>query len=124
MKFLIVDDSGLSRRVLKNCLIGRGHSVVEAINGEQALERFALEKPDFVFLDLVMPGLQGFEVLALLRALDPLVRIIICSSDIQIITRKKAREHGAVAFLNKPLNDAQVIAMLNTILAGQDAWSF
>jgi two-component system, chemotaxis family, chemotaxis protein CheY len=122
MKFLVVDDSPLSRRMVRSALEQLGHSVVEAGDGAAALERYVLEKPDFVFLDLVMPGLSGFEVLTHLRTLDPEARVIVCSADIQLSTRDRIKKGGALAMLNKPVNAEQVSAKLNTILGGQDVW--
>ena len=123
MKFLVVDDSALSRRMLRNPLEQLGHTVVEAVDGAAALERYVLEKPDFVFLDLVMPAMSGFEALAHLRALDPEARVIICSADVQASTRDRVRNGGALAMLNKPVNVEQISAKLNLILSGQNVWA-
>lgn len=119
MKFLIVDDSSLSRRMVRNCLERLGHSCVEATDGAVALERYAIEKPDFVFLDLVMPGLSGFDVLVLLRAMDPQARVIVCTADVQASTRELVKQGGASAIINKPVTLEQISATLNSILAGQ-----
>jgi two-component system chemotaxis response regulator CheY len=119
MKFLIVDDSGLSRRMIRKRVEELGHTAVDAADGAAALERYALEKPDFVFLDLVMPGLSGFEVLALLRAMDPNARIIVCTADVQTSTREIVKQAGAAAIINKPVSLEQISATLNSILAGQ-----
>src|SRR5687767_9390954 len=122
MKFLIVDDSSLSRRMVRSALEQLGHTCVEANDGAAALERYVLEKPDFVFLDLVMPGMSGFEVLTHLRALDPEARVIVCSADIQSTTRERVKKDGALALLNKPVNAEHISAKLNSILSGQDVW--
>ncbi|HUS37412.1 MAG TPA: response regulator [Verrucomicrobiae bacterium] len=123
MKFLVVDDSALSRRMLRSVLEQLGHAVVEAADGSAGLERYVLERPDFVFLDLVMPGMSGFEALTHLRALDPEARVIICSADVQASTRDRVKKGGALAMLNKPVNVEQVSAKLNSILGGQDVWA-
>jgi two-component system, chemotaxis family, chemotaxis protein CheY len=119
MKFLIVDDSGLSRRLIRKRVEELGHTAVDAADGAAALERYSIEKPDFVFLDLVMPGLSGFEVLALLRAMDPNARIIVCTADVQTSTREIVKQGGAAAIINKPVSLEQISATLNSILAGQ-----
>jgi CheY-like chemotaxis protein len=119
MKFLLIDDSSLSRRMMRNCLEQLGHNGVEAADGAAGLERYAVEKPDFVILDLVMPGLSGFDVLALLRAMDPKARIIVCTADVQVSTRDLVMQGGAAAIINKPVTVEQISATVNSILAGQ-----
>ena len=119
MKFLIVDDSALSRRMIGACVTALGHTVVEAADGAAALERYVIEKPDFVFLDLVMPGLSGFEVLKHLMAIDPGARIIISTADVQATTRNQVKENGALALINKPATVEQISSTLNSILSGE-----
>lgn len=109
--------------MLRSCLEQLGHAVVEAVDGASALERYVLEKPEFVMLDLVMPGMSGFEVLTHLRAIDPCARVIVCSADIQASTRERVKQGGALALLNKPVSVEQVSARLNVILSGQDGWT-
>ena len=121
MKILVVDDSGLGRRLLRNCLEQLGHTTIEAADGPAALEKYALEKPDFVFLDLIMPGLTGFDVLPLLRVIDPASRVVICTADVQTATRELVKHNGAAAIINKPVTVEQISATLNAILAGQPA---
>ena len=65
-----------------------GYEVVEAEDGLSALERFAVEKPDVVLLDLVMKGMYGLDVLAKLREMDPQVKVIVVSADIQTSSRE------------------------------------
>jgi two-component system, chemotaxis family, chemotaxis protein CheY len=124
VKFLIVDDSTLSRRIVRKCLEELGHSVVEASDGAQALERYVLEmpRPDFVLLDLMMTGMDGFEALVALRQIDPASRIIICSADIQTMTREKVKSDGALAIINKPVSIEQISAILNVTLSNQNPW--
>ena len=74
-KILLVDDSGLARRSVRQMLESAGYEVVEAEDGMIALERYFLEKPDLVLLDLVMRGMNGLDVLKKLRELDPKARV-------------------------------------------------
>jgi two-component system chemotaxis response regulator CheY len=119
MKFLIVDDSALSRRMIGSCVTSLGHTAVEAGDGAAALERYVIEQPDFVFLDLVMPGLSGIEVLKHLMAIDPGARIIISTADVQATTRNQMKESGALALINKPATVEQISSTLNSILSGE-----
>jgi len=66
-KVLIVDDDELLRDLVRHKLTRAGFEVIEAVDGEQALERLAVEPPDVVVLDAMMPGIDGFEVLRAIR---------------------------------------------------------
>jgi two-component system, chemotaxis family, chemotaxis protein CheY len=116
-KILIVDDSALSRRTLRRIVESAGYEVVEAEDGMAALEIFFLEKPRLVLLDLVMKGMYGLDVLLKLREMDPQVRVVVASADIQSSTRQMADEAGALGFINKPFVSEQVIAAIESALA-------
>jgi two-component system chemotaxis response regulator CheY len=122
-KILVVDDSGFARRTLRQILEGGGHNVEEAANGHDALERYFLKRPDLVLLDIVMEGMNGLEVLARLRELDPDARVIIASADVQSSTRDEAQEAGAIGFINKPFERERVLETVSNVLAGGVAWS-
>ena len=122
-QILIVDDSGFARRTLRQMLEGGGHSVEEAANGNDALERYFLKKPDLVLLDMVMEGMTGMEVLARLRELDPDARVVIASADAQSSTREEAQTAGAIGFISKPFEREQVLNTVANVLAGGMAWN-
>ena len=117
MKILIVDDSSLSRRTLRRILETAGYEVVEAEDGMTALEKYFLEKPSLVMLDLVMKGMYGLDVLVKLREMDPKALVVVASADIQSSTRKLVDEAGALAFINKPFISEQVLATIEGALA-------
>jgi two-component system chemotaxis response regulator CheY len=117
MKILIVDDSALSRRTLRRILEPSGYELVEADDGMTALEVYFLEKPNLVLLDLVMKGMYGLEVLVKLREMDPKVRVVVASADIQSSTRTMVDEAGALGFINKPFVAEQVITAVEAALA-------
>ena len=117
-KVLIVDDSALTRRSLRQILEAAEYEVMEAENGLDALERYFLDKPDVVLLDLVMRGMYGLEVLQKLRELDPQARIVVVSADIQTSSQDLAGEAGATAFINKPFDRAEILRALDVALAG------
>jgi two-component system chemotaxis response regulator CheY len=117
-KVLVVDDSALTRRSLRHILEGAGCEVAEAEDGLAALERYFVERPDVVFLDLVMRGMYGLEVLQKLREMDPEARIVVLSADVQTSSHSLAAEAGAKAFLNKPFEKAEILVALDTALAG------
>ena len=117
-KVLIVDDSALTRRSLRHILETAGCELVEAENGLEALERYFLDKPDVVFLDLVMRGMYGLDVLQKIRELDPRARIVVVSADIQTSSQDMVKEAGAAAFINKPFDKTEILTALDTVLAG------
>lgn len=117
-KILVVDDSGMSRRTLRKILEPAGHQVTEAADGIAALEHYYLDKPDLVLLDLTMTGMYGIDVLKKLREMDPQVRVIVGSADIQSSTRALVEEAGASAFINKPFTVAQVLDAVSWALEG------
>lgn len=122
-KVLLVDDSGLARRGTRRVLEEAGYTVVEAEDGLSALERFSIDKPDVVLLDLVMKGMYGLDVLAKLRELDPAARVIVVSADIQTSSRDMVQAAGASGFINKPAAPGQVVAMVEQVLKGTGPWS-
>ena len=117
-KILIVDDSSMSRRIVRSYLESAGHEVTEASDGVAALDRYSLEKPDLVLLDLVMAGMGGLEVLQKLRESDSQARVIVATADIQISTREMAAQAGSRGFLNKPIRREELLSAVDSGLEG------
>ena len=122
-KILIVDDSGLARKTVRQLLDELGHSVEEAADGAQALERYVLNHHDVVILDMVMHGMYGLEVLTKFRELNPSLPVIIATADIQKSTRDLVKAAGAAAMVNKPLKKDELTDILNQVLAGGTVWN-
>jgi two-component system chemotaxis response regulator CheY len=122
-KILVVDDSGLARRLIRKILEELGHEVEEVSDGAQALERYVLNHHDAVVLDLLMHGMYGVEVLRNLKELNPELAVIIVTADIQRTTRDQVKEAGAVAMVNKPVTKEQLAEVLAIVLAGGTVWS-
>ena len=114
-KILIIDDSSMSRRMMRRIIESAGHDVVEAEDGAAGIEKYFLENPDAVFLDLTMKDMYGLDVLAKLREIDSDARVVIASADIQDLTRTMVTEAGADGFINKPLSPEKVLESLNTV---------
>jgi two-component system chemotaxis response regulator CheY len=119
MKFrvLVVDDSALSRRSLRQILEPAGYEVAEAEDGLSALERYFLDRPDIVLLDLVMKGMYGLDVLTKIRELDPDAKVIVVSADIQTSSQELVEQAGAKAFVNKPFDKPEILKALASVLA-------
>lgn len=120
---LVVDDSGLARRLMRQALEGAGYHVEEASDGVQALERYVIKRPDLVLLDMVMNGMYGLEVLTKLRELDPKAAVLVATADIQKSTRQLVRDAGAVGLINKPVNKEELAIVVTRALAGESLWS-
>ena len=116
LKILIVDDSSMSRRIVRGILESAGHEVTEAADGMSALERYSLEKPDLILLDMVMGGMYGIEVLQKLREIDSHARIIVATADIQNSTREMAEQAGSRGFLTKPFKKEELLSLVNSVL--------
>jgi len=117
-RVLIVDDSALARRNLRQILESANCEVAEAEDGLSALERYFLDKPDVVLLDLVMRGMYGLDVLEKLRQLDPAAKVVVVSADVQLSSQQLVDQAGAKAFITKPFDREEILGMLNAVLGG------
>ncbi|MES2692120.1 MAG: response regulator [Verrucomicrobiota bacterium] len=122
-KVLIVDDSSLARRTARAMLEELGFVVDEARDGTQALERFFIDRPAFVLLDMVMSGMYGLDVLAKIREMQPDALVIVATADIQQSTQDQVRAAGAAGFINKPLNKQRLSAVVSDVLKGSYTWN-
>ena len=114
---LVIDDSKLSRRILCKALRTAGHSIREACNGVEGLEAFRAEKPDCVLSDLLMPEMDGFEMVEAIRAEDQQTPIVVASADIQESSHQRVRELGVSELLTKPIKADELNAAIDRALA-------
>src|SRR5262245_2946821 len=122
-RILVVDDSSLARRTLRQILEREGHTVEDASDGAQAIERYFINRPDIVFLDMVMEGMYGMEVLRKILELNPEARVVVATADIQKATREAVKGAGASAIINKPFDQEEIVRVLTTVLQGGMAWN-
>ena len=120
-RILIVDDSSLARRRARTILEAGGFEVIEAEDGMVAIERYFVDKPDIVMLDLVMKGMYGLDVLTQLRQMDPQARVIVVSADVQASSHEMAAAGGAAGFLIKPLDEQDALAVIRKTLGDTHA---
>ena len=117
-KILVCDDSIRARRQLKNVISIFGNpSIIEASDGLEAVSLFKEEMPDLVFLDLVMPNLDGMEALKQMLAIKADAKIVIVSSVGTKDTLLEAVKLGAREFIQKPFSEFQIINALTKNLA-------
>jgi len=112
---LVVDDSKSSRKVnlaLLHELMGDSVTYLEASGGEEALATLTSQTVDLVLLDLTMPGMNGFDVLAEMRRLGLSSRVIVVSADIQRVAKERVAALGAVGFIEKPIRLEPLRAVL------------
>jgi two-component system KDP operon response regulator KdpE len=114
-RILVVDDEPQIRRALRNALTAHGYSVATAEDGATALETIASWAPDAIVLDLVMPGIDGLEVLRETRAWSP-VPIIVLSARGAESDKVAALDQGADDYLTKPFGMAELLARLRVML--------
>ena len=116
-KFLIIDDSKLTRTMLKNILAEEGHEIVaEAENGLEGAELYSLHKPDIVTLDNLMPVEGGMACLKNILQIDPGAKIIIVTSVAKESLIIEELKLGAKHFIKKPFEKEDVISAVRAVL--------
>jgi two-component system, chemotaxis family, chemotaxis protein CheY len=113
MKILIADDSQFMRQILKELLEKQGYEVLEAENGKIAIEKVKSESPDLLLLDIIMPEMDGLEVLA-----ETEVKTIVISAVGQEKMVEEAKAAGALDYIVKPFENEQVLQVIEKVLAG------
>jgi CheY-like chemotaxis protein len=102
-RIVVADDDRMFRKVAETTLRRQGYDVATASDGEEALQLIRSERPDMIVLDLIMPKLQGFDVLQTLKqdTLTSAIPVIVLSSLTQEQDKQEALDLGAVAYFNK-----------------------
>lgn len=112
-KIQICDDSILARKQLKDVLLSHGcTNIIEAKDGKNTVELYKTERPDIVFMDIVMPEFDGVEAVRQITEFDPNARIIMLSSVGTQMQIKAAIEAGAKDFIQKPFQESHITDIL------------
>lgn len=118
VKILIVDDEPEIRFLTRKMLEKAGYEVMEAGNGEEGLRLLKKEKPDLILLDVMMPGLKGWEVCGRIKADERLRNIPVAMFTVRTAEDdiEKSRDCGAEAHINKPFDREELIYTVEKLL--------
>jgi two-component system sensor histidine kinase ChiS len=121
-KVLVVEDHPMSRRILETMLT-KNYNVISAESGKEAIEKAQVEPPDLVLLDIEMPGLNGFETLAILKSgiIQPAVPVIFLTALEDSKSRETGLEAGAVDYITKPYDRQELRIKVKNHLALYEA---
>ncbi len=108
-KIHIIDDEPIIHEVLGDLLTSEGYAVVNSANGEEALEKHSAQTFDLILLDLLMPGMDGIEVLKLLKKRDPRSVIIIITAYASVESAISAMKIGAFDYVQKPFKHDELL---------------
>jgi len=113
-RVLVIDDNPDVVDILVTCLRGEGYGMLSALTSDEGLKLVILSRPDLVLLDILMPGLNGVDVLKRIRSIAPTTKVIIVTGNADLRLAREALELGALAYIDKPFDLAylkRVVAM-------------
>ena len=116
-RILVVDDSATERHVLRDMLTKAGYDVVSSENGEDAIAKARLLKPDLILMDVVMPGLNGFQATRAISR-DPVTKsipVIMCTSKSQETDKIWGLRQGAKDYVVKPVDRDVLLAKIASL---------
>ncbi len=114
-KILVVDDSTIDRMNIQNIITDAGYEVIIASSGGEAIEKASSEKPDLIFMDIVMPETDGYQACRDITHLEETkdIPIIFVSSKGQKADRLWAQMQGGKGLVQKPYSPDQIIEQIN-----------
>ncbi len=119
-KILIVDDDALARELCSDILSGAGHTVKTVSNGSEAMAALQDENFDIVVTDLVMPGMDGIEVLEGVKQFNALIDVVVVTGHSSIESAITALKKGAFEYIRKPVNADELVLTIKSCLEKKD----
>ena len=116
-RVLVVDDDPVVAKSFDRVLSGKGYAVITARDGPEALEKLAREDYDAVFTDIRMPGMDGLEVAARIKATRPWLPVVIVTGYGSPASEARAKEIGVAGFLHKPLSPEMIEGIAREAMA-------
>ncbi len=118
---LVVDDAAFMRMMIRDILVREGYMIQEAVNGRDAVEKYAECHPDLVTMDITMPEMDGIDALKAIKERDPSARVLMVSAMGQQKLIVEALEQGALDFLVKPFQPTKVLETVKKCLQAGSA---
>lgn len=117
---LVVDDSATECAVLETMLKSNGYKVITASSAETAIARATAEQPDLILMDVVMPGLNGFQATRAISHDEKIrhIPVVICSSKKQDSDRVWGMRQGARGYVTKPVDQARLLETIGSLVPG------
>lgn len=117
---LVIEDSEYQRKLIKKVLEKMNYEIAEAANGREGLKMLEWLQPDCILLDLVMPEVNGWEVLQTLKDREILIPVVVFTADIQDISRQKCEQLGVKAYVNKPIAKKALLEAFEVVFSDQE----
>ncbi|MGA8055749.1 MAG: response regulator [Burkholderiales bacterium] len=116
-KILVVDDSPTERQAMMELLVKKGYQVVTADSGEEGVSKSKTEMPDLILMDVVMPGLSGYQATRTITKNDATkhIPVIMCTTKGQETDKIWGMRQGALDYMVKPVDAAQLLAKIASI---------
>ena len=116
-KIMVVDDSPTERAFMEGLLRKRGYEVLTVESGESAVERAKTDMPDLILMDVVMPGLNGFQATRAITREEKTkhIPVIICTTKDQETDKIWGLRQGAKDYMTKPVNEADLLEKIKAL---------
>ena len=123
-KILVVDDTPVNVKILVDLLTLKGYETSTAASGAEALAKIEAHAPDLVLLDVMMPGMNGYEVCQKIRSnpATSILPVVMVTALYPSQERIKGIEAGADDFVAKPINQAELLARVRSLLRVKELW--
>ncbi|MFH0869537.1 MAG: response regulator [archaeon] len=112
-KIMIVEDSNLMTAVITNFVKKEGdYDIITAKNGEESVTKYKEQKPDLVFMDIKMPGMDGLAALEIIRKMDQSAKVVMCTALKEAEQEDRAKKLGAKGYIKKPFSREDIVKAL------------